>query len=88
MNLSEDLLQFPCSFPLKAIGKGKDDFEDAVLSIVHRHLPTLEEGCVKSRPSKQGKYLAVTVTFTAQSKAQLEAIYQELGAHEQVLMVF
>ena len=88
MDLCEDLLKFPCPFPLKAIGKGKDDFEEVVLSIVNRHVSTLGEDSVKSRPSKQGKYLAVTVTFTAQSKTQLEAIYQELGTHEQVLMVF
>ena len=88
MDLCEDLLTFPCSFPLKAIGKRKEDFEAVVLSIVHRHVSTLDEGSVKSRSSAQGTYLAVTVTFTAQSKTQLEAIYQELSAHEQVLMVF
>lgn len=84
----EDLLEFPCSFPLKAVGKGIDDFEDVVLSILQRHVSALGEGCVKSRPSKQGKYLAVTVTFIAESRVQLEAIYRELTDHERVLMVF
>ncbi len=88
MACSEDLLEFPCSFPLKAIGKATGDFEALVLSILQRHVPALEEGCVASRPSKQGKYLAVTVTFVAESKVQLEAIYRELGNHERVLMVF
>ena len=88
MGFLEDLLEFPCSFPLKAVGKGIDDFEDLVVSIVQRHVPTLGEGCVTSRPSRQGKYLAVTVTFIAESKVQLEAIYRELGDHERVLMVF
>lgn len=88
MDCLEDLLEFPCSFPLKALGKGADDFEDLVLSILQRHVATLDDGCVTSRRSKQGKYLAVTVTFVAESKVQLEAIYRELGSHERVLMVF
>jgi len=88
MGFLEEVLDFPCSFPLKAVGEGTDDFEDLVLSIVQRHVLTLGEVCVTSRPSKQGKYLAVTVTFIAESKVQLEAIYRELGDHERVLMVF
>ena len=31
---------------------------------------------VRTRPSREGKYVSVTVTFEASSKAQLDAIYQ------------
>jgi putative lipoic acid-binding regulatory protein len=88
MDFLEELLEFPCSFPVKAVGKGIDDFEDLVVSILQRHVPDLGEDCVTSRPSKQGTYLAVTVTFMAESRVQLEAIYRELSDHERVLMVF
>jgi putative lipoic acid-binding regulatory protein len=88
MDLLGDLLEFPCSFPLKAVGKGPDDFQDVVLSVLQRYVSSLGNDCVTSRQSKQGKYLAVTVTFVAENKAQLEAIYRELGNHERVLMVF
>ncbi len=78
-------LEFPCHFPLKAIGKGPDDFEALVLSIVRRHVGELAAGASSTRLSGGGKYLAVTVTFVAESQAQLEALYGELGAHERVL---
>ena len=41
MDFLEDLMEFPCSFPIKAVGKGTDDFEELVLSIVQRHVPIL-----------------------------------------------
>ena len=88
LDLTEDLLEFPCAFPVKAIGKGRDDFEALVVSILQRHVPDLAEDAVTSRPSRNGKYLAVTVTFTAESKEQLHGRYQALRDHDRVLMVF
>jgi putative lipoic acid-binding regulatory protein len=81
------LFEFPCSFPLKAIGRAGDDFEALVVAIVRRHVPAWDACAVTSRPSRAGKYLAVTVTFTAESQAQLDALYRELSAHERVVMV-
>jgi putative lipoic acid-binding regulatory protein len=39
-----------------------------------------------SRLSSSEKYLSIMVTFTARSRDQLNAIYQELNDHELVLM--
>ncbi len=83
---NETLLEFPCPFSVKAMGLATDDFDTVVMEIVRRHAPNLGEGAAKTRPSKEGKYLSVTVTFEATSKAQLNAIYQDLTDHEQVLM--
>jgi hypothetical protein len=82
---NSELLQFPCSFPLKAIGAGVDDFEALVVSIVRRHAPGID--AVASRPSAGGKYLGVTVTFVAESREQLDALYRELSAHPRVVML-
>ena len=82
----ETLLEFPCEFSVKAMGLATDNFDTVVVEIVRRHVPELGEGAVKTRPSKEGKYLSVTVTFDATSKAQLDAIYQDLTDHDQVLM--
>lgn len=79
-------LQFPCEFPIKAFGSGHGDFEVLVVGIVRRHAPDLAEGAVASRPSKSGKYLAVTVTLQAQSQEQLDAIYRDLTACSEVAM--
>ncbi len=82
----ETLLEFPCEFSVKAMGLATDNFDTVVVEIVRRHVPELGEGAVKTRPSKEGKYLSVTVTFDATSKPQLDAIYQDLTDHDQVLM--
>jgi len=82
-----EVFQFPCAFPLKAMGHNTDEFEVLVISIVPRHAPDLADHAVSSRLSSNGKYRSVTATFTAHSRAQLDALYTELSAHDQVLML-
>ena len=81
----ETLLEFPCPFAIKAMGKNNLQFDLLVVEIVRRHVPD-QEKAVTTRPSKDGNYLAVTVLIQATSKPQLDAIYQELSSHPQVLM--
>jgi putative lipoic acid-binding regulatory protein len=85
-NEQESPLEFPCQFPIKAMGANSADFEAQVVSLVRKHCPDLGEGAVVSRDSKGGKYLAITVTVCATSREQLDNIYYELTACEQVLM--
>lgn len=82
----EPLLQFPCQFPIKVMGKSDLEFDLLVIDIIRRHIPDLHERTVASRPSKNGNYLAVTVTIQAHSKEQLDAIYRDLTSHPNVLM--
>lgn len=86
MSDSDTLLEFPCEFSLKAFGKHSDTFADTVLALVRAHVDHVPDNAVSSRPSNGGKFLAVTVTITATSKPQLDAIYQDLSAHPAVLM--
>lgn len=79
-------MQFPCSFPIKAMGYADADFATRVLEIVRRHTPEIHEDAIQHRPSVGGKYLSVTVIIEAQSRAQLDAIYQALSDCEQVLV--
>jgi putative lipoic acid-binding regulatory protein len=81
------LLEFPTEFPLKAIGTGPDDFESLVLDIVRKHVANLPAGSTTARLSGAGHYLAVTVTFTAESQEQLDALYTELTAQPRVKML-
>ncbi len=80
------LLEFPCEFPIKAMGKSDNAFEIIVVDIVRRHAPELYEHAVKSRPSKDGNYVSITVTIRATSQEQLDSIYRDLTAHPLVLM--
>jgi putative lipoic acid-binding regulatory protein len=80
-------LTFPCNFPIKAMGHNRADFEALVVSIVQKHAADLTEKDIRRRVSGGGNYLSVTVTITARSQAQLDAIYLELNTHEWVMMV-
>ena len=84
---SQAIPQFPCTFPVKAMGHNTDTFEAVVIEIVQRHVPDLPADAISSRVSAGRKYRSVTATFTAHSREQLDALYLELTSHELVLMV-
>lgn len=83
--VEETLFEFPCEFPIKAMGKHSGELEITVIEIVSRHAPDTHNHKIKSKPSKDGNYLAVTVTIVATSKQQLDNIYQDLVDHPHVL---
>lgn len=82
------LMEFPHRFPLKVMGRAVDDFSDQVLAIVGRHVPEddLASAQVSQRPSRDGNFLAVTVIFEARSQAQLDALYRDLTADDNIIM--
>ncbi len=86
MQIDDSPLEFPCDFPIKAMGKAVENFDSLVVGIVRKHSPDLREGAVKTRLSKGGNYVSVTVTIQARSRAQLDSIYMDLTANEQILM--
>jgi putative lipoic acid-binding regulatory protein len=80
------LLEFPCEFTIKIFGLASDEFEINALSIIHKHIPALAENAISSRPSKDGKYVALNVTMHVESKALLDEIYSELNANTHIIM--
>ncbi len=85
MKLAPTAFIFPCSFPLKVMGLNTEAFTTAVKAILEKHLHAAPVSFT-TQPSKNGKYLSITATFTATSKEQLDALYRELNAHELVVM--
>lgn len=86
MTETESILKFPCQIAIKAMGKTSPDFDAVVVEIVRQHIADIHEGAVSTRPSKAGTYTSVTVMVEATSRAQLDAIYQGLTDHPDVLM--
>ncbi len=82
----ETLLEFPCKFPVKAMGRNEGGFEALITGIVLSHAGMYAGESVTTNLSSTGKYLSVTVTVEALSKAQLDRIYQDLTDCEQVVM--
>jgi len=80
------LFEFPCRFPIKAMGRQSDEFESVVTRIVCAHAELWPDEPVRSVPSKAGNFLSITAVIEARSKQQLDRIYQALTDCEQVLM--
>jgi len=82
----ETLLEFPCTFPVKAMGRDDGAFEALITKIVLKHAEISTGVPVTTKISSSGAYLSVTVTIEALSKVQLDRIYQDLTDCEQVLV--
>jgi len=84
---TETLLEFPCAFPMKIVGRTEDGFAQTVLEVVLRHAPDFDSGSMEMRASREGRYLSLTCTVNATSREQLDALYRELSGHPMVTMV-
>jgi putative lipoic acid-binding regulatory protein len=83
----ESALTYPCEFPIKVMGRREGGFAQEVMQIVLKHAPDFEPATIEMRPSRQGKYLGLTLTIQARSREQLDALYRELCDHPAVVMV-
>lgn len=87
MTDSQDtLLEFPCDYDIKAFGNKDSDFEQTVYSLVKASVPELTTDDLSVKQSSGGRFVSVTVSIRAQSKAQLDEIYQALTDSGEVLM--
>ncbi len=81
-----DVFEFPCEFPIKVMGRASEDFRRRTREIVERHAGTLSDGQVVERLSKDENFIALTFTISASSREQLDALYRELTASDDVLI--
>jgi uncharacterized protein len=84
--MSDSLLEFPCDFPIKVMGRQAAGFRELVVALVEAHAGALDAGRVSLRESRDGNFVALTIMLRAESQAQLDAIYSELSEHDQVLV--
>ena len=80
------LMDYPCEFTIKTMGFAHPAFDLIAIDIIQRHVPEISQDAVKKKLSKSKKYISLSVTITAQSKQQMDAIYQDLTDNEHVLM--
>ena len=83
---TDELFNFPCDFPIKIMGRCDCELENLVVEVIKKHVDELAENAVTSRPSGKGNFISVTVIVKAHSREQLDGIYMELTAREEVLM--
>lgn len=83
---NDELFNFPCDFPIKIMGRCDCELETLIVQIINRHVEDLSENAVTTRPSAKGNFISVTVIVKATSREQLDNIYRELTARDEVLM--
>ena len=82
----ETLLEFPCRFPIKMMGRDGGDFRRVAIDLVESHVGKLPDESIKTTTSRRGTFLSVTVTIEAESQEQLDNIYRALTDHEEILV--
>jgi putative lipoic acid-binding regulatory protein len=87
MSERDSLLEFPCTFPIKVMGRCNSGFEATALAIVRHHVPDFSTEDMRAVASRKGNYLSVTFSIRADSREQLDNLYRQLTACEEMLMV-
>ena len=82
---AKSLLEFPCPYTIKVLGRDAPGFVDLVANIVAEH--AADSGEADCRPSSNGRFVAINITFTAQSLPQLESIHLDLNACDRVTLI-
>ena len=82
----ESVIEFPCEFPLKMMGRDTPEFRDTMRTIVEKHVGEIDDSRVQAAVSRNGSFVSVTITITATSQQQLDDIYGEVSARDDVLM--
>ena len=82
----ESLLEFPCRFPIKVMGRESESFRRVAVELVERHTGSIDEADIVEVASSKGNFVSLTVTITATSREQLDDIYRDLSASEVVLV--
>ena len=82
----DTLLEFPCDFPIKMMGRDQDSFRRAAIAVIEEHAGKLSDDAINTSSSRKGNFISITVTINAQSQQQLDDIYQALTDHEEILV--
>lgn len=83
----DSLIEYPCDFPIKVMGKSVPEFSQVLTDLVLEHAPDLDPTSIEVRPSPQGNYVGLTFTVCATSREQLDELYRALHGHPLVSIV-
>lgn len=82
----ERALEFPTRFPVKAMGKPEFKIKEVMLELLDQCKAPYEPYSITENMSKSGKYVSVTVYIMAQSRQQLDDIYEGLADRPEIVM--
>lgn len=81
------LIEFPCDFPIKVMGKTHPEFHDTIVAVLREFDGGFDAATIETRPSSGGNYTGLTVTVRATSQTHLDDMYRALTGHPMVKIV-
>lgn len=72
--------QFPGAFEITAMGKSSAVLERRVPELIAGLGLNVLDGSLRVRPSREGNYVSVSVTFTCPSREKYDAVHAALRA--------
>lgn len=72
--------QFPGAFEVTAVGKANSGLEQLVPQVIVELGMSVLEGSLRTRPSSEGHYVSVSVSFTCPTRDKYEAVHAALRA--------
>lgn len=76
--------QFPGVFELSAMGAADDDLQTLLPQLLEALGLTVDRSSLRVRPSSKGTYVAVAVSFQANSRADYDAAHAALRARPEI----
>jgi putative lipoic acid-binding regulatory protein len=82
----ESVIEFPCEFPIKMMGRDTPEFHATARALIEVHVGPVIEKAIRTNLSGKGNFVSITITVTATSQQQLDDIYRDVSGHDDVLM--
>ena len=81
------LMEYPCDFVIKMMGKNNEAFIDKAKAIIHEHFSDqINTISFKEVPSKDNTYLAISAKIIAKNQSDIDKCYQALTDEPLVLI--
>lgn len=78
-NEKESLLEFPCDFDIKVMGKSNEKFAESIIKIIKKHDVNFDSSKIEMKGSSTGKYISLTCNVYVTSQNQLDKMYIDLS---------
>jgi uncharacterized protein len=83
------LISYPTEYAFKVMGKQENGFREFVRQLFSRLMGTeVSLDSISEQPSRQGKYLSVTVTVVLLSEEQRQTIYGALHKEKRRILYY
>ena len=78
-NKNKSIIDFPCNFAIKVMGKANENFSNDIIKIIKKFDNNFDASKIKMKGSSKGKYISLTCNVYVTSQNQLDKMYIDLS---------